>query len=160
MKTDPQQQHHWLKKFVGKWTAEGEAPGEPGKPPVKWKAVETGRLVGDLWVILEGQGEMPGGGGASTTVLTLGYDPKQGHFVGTWLGSMMAYLWAYQGSLDAAGKTLTLDTEGPSFTGEGTAKYQESIEFVSDDHRVFRSRVMQPDGKWQEIMAAHYRRTT
>ena len=42
---------------------------------------------------------------------------------------MMTHLWVYDGALDAAGKVLTLDAEGPSFTGDGTtAKYQDVIE--------------------------------
>jgi hypothetical protein len=155
--TEPQKEHEWLQKLVGDWAAEGEAPMEPGQPPMKWKAVETGRSIGGLWVVCEGRGEMPGGG-TSTTVLTLGYDPEKGHYVGTWYGSMMAHLWVYRGSVDAAGRTLTLDTEGPKMSGPGTAKYRESIEFLDSDHRVFRSQMLKDDGGWQEIMTAHYRR--
>ena len=62
---------------------------------------------------------MPGGGPA-TTLMTLGYDPEKKRFVGTWIGSMMTHLWIYDGALDAAGKVLTLDAEGPSFAGDGT----------------------------------------
>jgi len=53
---------------------------------------------------------------------------------------------------------LTLDSEGPDFTGEKTAKYQDSIEFVDDDHRVMTSRVLGDDGDWHHFMTAHYRR--
>ena len=45
--------------------------------------------------------------------MTLGYDPVQKRFVGTFIGSMMTHMWIYNGTLDAAGKVLTLDTEGP-----------------------------------------------
>ena len=54
---------------------------------------------------------------------------------------------------------LTLDTEGPSFAGEGKmAKYKDMIEFKSDDHRVLTSHVLGDDGKWHQFMTAHYRR--
>jgi hypothetical protein len=70
----------------------------------------------------------------------------------------MTYLWQYDGELDAAGKVLTLNAEGPSMLGDGTtAKYQDVIEIVSDDHRRFRSRVLADDG-WHEFMTADYRR--
>lgn len=47
----------------------------------------------------------------------------------------MTYFWPYIGSLDATGKILTLDSEGPIFTGDGTmAKYQDIIELVTHDH--------------------------
>ena len=42
--------------------------------------------------------------------------------------------------------------------GDGsTAKYQDVIEIVSDDHRRFRSRALADDG-WHEFMTADYRR--
>jgi uncharacterized protein DUF1579 len=46
--------------------------------------------------------------------MTLGYDPEKKQYVGTWVGSMMSYLWVYDGSLDAEEKVLTLNAEGPS----------------------------------------------
>jgi hypothetical protein len=158
MKTEPQKEHQWLQKLVGEWTCESEAMMEPGKPPERFKGTESVRSLGDIWVLGEGRGEMPGGGMA-TTLLTLGYDPLKGRYVGTWVGSMMAYLWVYDGSLDAAEKVLTLNAEGPSFAADGKlAKYQDVITLESDDHRVLTSRVLGDDGKWTEFMAAHYRR--
>src|SRR5262249_30739426 len=114
MKTEPQQEHHWLEKLVGEWTFESEAIMGPGQPPVKSRGTETVRSIGGLWVQCEGQGEMPGGGPV-TSVITLGYDPVKSRFVGTFIASMMANLWVYEGRLDAAAKVLTLDVEGPSF---------------------------------------------
>ena len=92
-------------------------------------------------------------------ILTLGYDPSRKRFVGTWVGSMMTHLWVYDGALDAAGTVLTLDAEGPGFADKGkTAKYQDVVEFRSDDHRVLTSRVLGDDGTWHGFMTAHYRR--
>jgi hypothetical protein len=73
-------------------------------------------------------------------------------------------MWIYEGSLDAAQKVLTLNSEGPQFTPEGSlvegkfAKYRDVIEFKSDDHRVLTSHVLGDDGKWNQFMEAHYRR--
>jgi hypothetical protein len=39
-----------------------------------------------VWVLAEGEGGMAGGI-AATTLMTLGYDPAEGRFVGTWIGS-------------------------------------------------------------------------
>ena len=117
------------------------------------------RSLGGLWVLCEGRGEMPGGG-AATTIMTLGYDPVKKRFVGTFIASMMTHLWLYEGELDPAGNVLTLDTEGPSFTAEGKmAKYKDVIELKSDDHRVLTSSFLGDDGKWHEFMTANYRRT-
>jgi hypothetical protein len=91
--------------------------------------------------------------------MTLGYDPQKKRYVGTWIGSMMTHLWVYDGELDPSKRVLTLGSEGPSFTGDGTmSKYHDVIEFKSDDHRILRSRVQGADGTWQEFMTAHYRR--
>jgi len=158
MKTDPTREHEWLQQLVGEWTYEGEATMEPGKPPETFKGTESVRSVGGLWVLGEGRGEMPDGGMA-TTMLTLGYDPQKRRYVGTWIGSMMAYLWIYDGSMDAAAKVLTLDAEGPGFAPDGAlAKYQDVITLESEDHRVLRSRALRDDGTWNEFMTAHYRR--
>jgi hypothetical protein len=156
MKIEPQKEHQWLQKLVGEWTCESEAIMEPGKPPEKWKATESVRSLGGLWTLGEGTGETPGGG-AATTMMTLGYDPQKKRFVGTFIASMMTHLWIYDGALDEAGNVLTLDAEGPDMAGEGRmAKYQDIIEFKSSDHRVLRSRMLGDDGNWREFMIANY----
>ncbi|MBX6373514.1 MAG: DUF1579 domain-containing protein [Acetobacteraceae bacterium] len=160
MMAEPQAEHRWLQRLVGEWSFEAEcAAPEPGQPAQKSTGVETVRTLGGLWLVAEGRGEMPGGGGFATTLMTLGYDPRRGRFVGTWAGSMMTHLWIYEGTLDAAGKVLTLDTEGPDFTAEGKlAKYQDIITIESDDHRVLTSRWLGADGRWHGLTTAHYRR--
>jgi hypothetical protein len=158
MQAEPQAQHAWLQKLVGEWTYETEASIGPGKDPLKAQGTESVRRIGGLWIIAEGKGEMPGGGQA-TTMLTLGYDPAKGRFTGTWIGSMMNHLWVYDGELDAAGRVLTLNAEGPSMKGDGsTAKYQDIVEIRSDDHRVLTARLQGDDGKWTEFMTMHHRR--
>ena len=159
MKTDPHPQHQWLQRLVGDWTTEMDAPPEPGKPPAKLRGTETGRRLGDLWVLLEGRGDMPGGGTAQM-VMTLGFDPQRQRFVGTWVGSMMTHLWVYDGSLDAGGNVLTLETEGPDFANDvkKMVRYRDVIEFKSDDHRVLMGQTEGPDGQWIAHMTAHYYR--
>jgi Protein of unknown function (DUF1579) len=50
---------------------EAEATMEPGQPASKFEGSESVRSLGGLWILAEGQGDMPGCG-AATTVLTLG----------------------------------------------------------------------------------------
>ncbi len=158
MKAEPQKEHKWLQKLVGAWTYEGEAAMEAGKPVEKFKGVESVRSIGGLWVVAEGKGEMPGGGEA-TMIMTLGFDAQKKRFVGTWLGSMMTHLWVYDGELDAAEKVLTLHSEGPDMAVEGKMlNYRDVIEFKSDDQRTLSSYMPGPDGTWQKIMTANYRR--
>ena len=155
----PQQEHQWLQQLVGEWAIEGEAAMAPGQPPEKFTGTESVRSIGGLWTLGEGNGCMPDGSPA-ISLLTLGYDPDKGRFVGTFIASMMTYLWLYDGELDASSKVLTLSAEGPDFSNPGKkGKYQDIIEIKDTDHRVFSSQMLDADGKWQEFMRANYRRT-
>jgi Protein of unknown function (DUF1579) len=156
MKADVQKEHLWLSKFVGDWNMEAECLMGPDQPPVKTTGSHTVRMLGNLWMVGEGEGECPDGTMARS-IITLGYDPEKKRFVGTFVASMMTHLWPYEGALD--GNVLTLNSEGPSFSGDGsTVKYQDIIEAVNDDHWILRSRMPSEDGKWVQFMTAHYRR--
>lgn len=158
MKTEPQKEHQWLQRLIGAWRYEAECDMGTGQPPSKAVGVENVRSLGGLWILAEGQGDMPGCGPAHT-LLTLGYDPTKKRFVGTWVGSMMTYLWVYDGELDTGGRILTLNAEGPSMAGEGAmAKYRDVIELKGDDQRVLSSHLLGEDGQWRKFMTASYRR--
>jgi hypothetical protein len=153
----PQAQHEWLSKLVGEWTYEHECSMGPDSPPMKSTGLERVRSLGGLWTIGEGEGEMPGGE-VGHVVMTLGYDPAKERFVGTFIGSMMTYMWVYEGTLDPTGKILTLDTVGPNMTGQGMAKYQDIMEFKDDNYRTLSSQFQGEDGKYHGFMVGHYRR--
>ncbi|GAP99653.1 DUF1579 domain-containing protein [Leptolyngbya sp. NIES-2104] len=156
--SEPQREHQWLQKLVGEWSYETEVTMGADQPPEKSTGTETVRSLSGLWILAEGQGEMPGCG-LATTLMTIGYDPQQQKYVGTWVGSMMTYLWRYEGELDAGETTLTLYSDGPAMTGDGKlAKYKDAIEFKNDNHRVMISHVLGDDGQWQHFMTANYRR--
>jgi Protein of unknown function (DUF1579) len=113
MNTEPQKEHQWLQKWIGEWTYENEASTGADQPLEKATGTETVRSLGEFWVLAEGRGEMPGCGETVTTLMTLGYDPQKQRYVGTWIGSMMAYLWQYEdGKLDAVETTLPLNLKG------------------------------------------------
>jgi hypothetical protein len=157
-KVEPQKEHRWLQRIVGEWTYEGDCATGPDKPRVAFSGTESVRSIGDLWVVGEGRGEMPGGADEATTMVTLGFNTQTQRFVGSWVGSMMTHMWTYDGWLDEAGRVLTLESEGPKMTGEGTAKYRDVVELENDDHRILRSLAQGEDGSWVEFMTAHYRR--
>lgn len=149
-------EHRWLQRLVGEWTFEGECNMGKNQPPIKNTGEETVRSLGGLWTLGEGSGAVPDGGECQS-IMTLGYDPQLKRFVGTFIASVMTHLWIYNGTLDETGKILTLDTEGPSFAGDGTlTQYQDIIEFIDDDHRTLSSRILGPDGEWTFFMKAHY----
>ncbi len=156
MKAELTKEHGFLQKLVGRWEAVGESADVPVTDAV-WR--ESVRSLYGVWFVADGHGKMPDGSDAST-VLTLGYDPAKGRYVGTWIGSMMNHMWVYEGALDDSGRTLVLDTAGPDFENEGqTARYREHMTFEDDDNRTFSSHVLTPDGAWRPFMIMRYRRS-
>jgi hypothetical protein len=151
-------EHEWLGRMVGDWTWEMEAEGPPDQPPIRDSGTESVRSLQGAWILCEGGGTSPDGA-AEASIMTLGYDPDAARFRGTFISAMMAHLWIYEGSLDAAGQVLTLETEGPSYTGEsGMARYRDTIELRGDSERVQTSSYQGADGGWHQFMTTSYRR--
>lgn len=155
----PGKEHQWLQQLVGEWTFEAECQMGPDQPPMISTGTEVVRSLGGLWTVGEGANEMPGGGGISHSIMTLGFDPVSKRFVGSFIASVMTHLWPYNGTLDAAERVLTLDSEGPGFFGDGgNAKYQDMIEIIDENNRTLSSQCLGPDGQWIPFMKSHYRR--
>jgi hypothetical protein len=154
---EPEKPHQWLQQLAGEWDVEVSVTMMPGQPPQKFKGTESIRTVGEYWIVAQGKStfmDQP-----MESMLTLGYDPQKKKFVGTWIDSMQTYLWNYEGTLDEAGKTLTLLTEGPFPGAPGKlSKFKEVIELKSKDHKTFSSSLQTDDGKWVTFVTADYRR--
>ncbi len=155
----PQQEHHFLERLVGNWvvtSVTGCENSDPGNSEDRW--TETVRTLDGLWYVAEGRGKMPDGRPGSV-LMTLGYDPQAGHYVGTWVGSMMTKLWVYKGWIEPDGKTLTLEAEGPDFEDPSkTAIYRDAITFLDDNHRRFSGSVRKPDGTFHTFMTSEMQR--
>jgi len=160
MQSQPQKEHEWLHRIVGEWTGEFECDMGPDQPPSKSKTTEVVRSVGGLWVVGEGVGDCPMTGQTVQSIITLGYDPKRGKFVGTFVASMMDHLWLYEGALDDSGRKLVLDAQGPTFEAgkTGLANYQDVVELLDNDRRTLTSYLQGDDGQWRMIMKGEYRR--
>lgn len=156
----PAKEHVWLQQLAGEWEMTGEATMDPTQPAMKCTGSEKARMLGGFWLVSEGRGEMPGMPGPMNSVLTLGYDPQKGKYIGSWIDSTSSYFWKSEGSVDASGKVLTLESEGPCPMKPGTAKFRDVVEIKSNDHHVLTSSMQGDDGKWQKMMTAHYRRKT
>lgn len=153
----PSEEHQWLEKFVGEWKTECECSMGPGQKPVKSVGTISSRMVGAFWVINEMNSkmmEMPMRG-----VQTIGYDPEQKKYVGTWVDSMTNFMWHYRGTVDESGRKLTLSAEGPNFMAEGkTAQFRDAYEFKSPDHIIVTSSMQGEDGEWITFMSGDAKR--
>src|SRR5688572_18455384 len=132
----PMKEHEWLHQLAGQWEADLEVTGEPGKPPLKLKSTENTRRIGGFWILSESEVTPPGMPFARA--LTLGYDPQKKKYVGTWVDSTNAtHIGKYEGSMDVAGRTLTLEAEMPSpFDPSRSVHVREVIELKSPDQKV------------------------
>jgi hypothetical protein len=149
------EQHAWLQQLVGEWRVTSEASMGPGAEPMKMESTEMVHSIGELWIV--GEGQMPMDGGPLATLMTLGYDPHQKTFVGTWVDSMQTHMWIYRGELDPTKRVLTLSADGPSFNDPTkTAKYRDAFEIVGADHKVLTSSMQNDDGTWTTFLRADY----
>jgi len=153
----PLDQHRWLEQLVGEWDVTAEMSMGPGMEPMRMESTESVRSIGGLWIV--GEGNATFAGTTFTSLLTVGYDPNKGTFVGTWIDTMQPHMWSYVGELDEAGKVLTLEAEGPRFDDPSrTTKYRDAFEVKAVDHKVLTSSMLGEDGTWTTFMRADYRR--
>lgn len=155
----PRDEHRFLERLLGEWVATSSShmkDYDPEDPAKRW--TETVRSMGGLWVVSEGSGLMPNGERGSM-LMTVGFDPSLGHYVGTWVGSMMDNLWVYKGWVEPDGDTLVLESEGPSFEDpKTTAVYRDTIRFTGDDRKTFSGSVRQTDGSFETFMSDEFKR--
>lgn len=150
-------EHRWLQQLEGSWKFLGECKMPDGT--ITQEGTQTIRPFGDLWMLFEAETKMEPE--PFRSIITLGFDPARGKFVGSFIATMMSSFWTYEGTLDAAKKVLPLNSVGPRMDGKpGSAQYQDEIEIVSKDEYIFRARLQQDDGKWIEFMTSRYSRTS
>ncbi|MCU0712994.1 MAG: DUF1579 domain-containing protein [Pirellula sp.] len=155
---EPTPEHLYLLQLVGEWEIESECEMGPGQPPSKSTGTQSTRAIGSFWTL----GEMETAGPDDKpmiSLMTLGYDPSRGKIVGSFVASCMTHHWLYEGSLDADRRILTLEAEGPSFTGDGSmAKYHDIIEVIDQDTYLFSSQYQDSDGSWIIFMRGKHSR--
>lgn len=153
----PQKEHEWLAQFVGDWDSESEGTAGPGQPPMKCKGTMTSKKLGAFWIVNDLKGDMMGT--EMQGLQTIGYDPDKKKYVGTWVDNMMGHLWKYEGTVDASGKKLVLEADGPNMLVPGKmAKYRDSYEFKTKDHIVATSEMQDDKGNWVQFMKGDVKR--
>ncbi|MBB3205189.1 hypothetical protein FHS27_000956 [Rhodopirellula rubra] len=151
-----QAEHQWLEQMIGDWSFDHQCMG-PDNESSQSSGKMTCRTMGGLWLICESSG------GTSdedkwSSIMTLGFDPTKNRYVGTFVGSMMANIWHYRGTVDESGKRLPLDSKGPKFGGAGTCLYRDTIEIVDANEWLMISEMQDDDGAWVKFMHGKHTR--
>lgn len=149
----PTANHKWLKHFIGEWDTKTKMFMAPGQPPQLSEASQVVRPLGEFWVLSEYDGSFmnkPFQG-----IQTIGYDVNKGKYVATWTDNMTGYLWNYEGILDQAKNTLTMEAEGycPMKPGKLT-RFRDIIEMKTPDHMTYTSLMLDDNGQWVTMMTA------
>lgn len=148
----PTAEHKWLHKFLGTWDSQATAKMGPEQQEMKCTAAIVSKTLGEFWIVNEMKGESFGS--PMNAIQTIGYDPNLKKYVGTWVDSENSFMWKYEGTVDASGKILTLEAEGPNFIGDPKTmtKFHDIYEFRSDDEIIVTSKILGGDGKWVTFM--------
>lgn len=155
----PEQEHQWLKKFVGQWVTTSKGSMGPDQPPMVCSGTIESKMIGEFWVVNEMKSDVQGI--PMQGLQTIGYDPAKKKYVGTWLDSMMNHLWLYEGTVDPSGNKLTLEAEGPNLMADGKlTKFRDAYEFKSPDLIIVTSSMLGDDGKWITFMSGESKRKT
>lgn len=121
-----------FKSDVGSWDVEIKVWAGPGEPTVT-RGVETSRMLGGFWLLVDFQGEMMGldfkGHGLYS------YDDKKKHYVGTWVDSLSPQKMEMIGKHDKANKTLTFEGMAPGPDGK-PAKHVLTTKYADDGTRM------------------------
>lgn len=153
----PAKEHEWLQSLAGQWEADLEVVAAPGQPPMKLKATETTRRIGQLWILTEAETKQAAMHFARG--LILGYDTAKKKYVGTWVDSNSTHIGRYEGTMDAAGKTLTLEGEIPHpYDNVRMVKVREVIELKSPDQKVVTTSLQGDDGNWFTLVTVNAQR--
>jgi len=157
----PGPMHEWLKKWEGKWDLVVKSFPSPGAPPAEMKLTsEATMAMGGRFLIERVWGEVDMGMGpqAFEGVSTLGYDNYQKKFVSTWYDNVSTGMMIETGTVDAAGKVLTMEGENWNMSLGAMSKTKSICAVVDDKTRTMEMWSPGPDGKMMKNMEITYTR--
>lgn len=156
--TQPTEHHKEMARDAGVWDADVTMWMEPDAEPMKSKAVETNKMVGDMWLLSEFEGEF--GGQKFSGRGAFGYDPIKKKYIGGWIDSMSPFMQKMSGEYDVDTHTLTMMGEtvdvrtGKPITTKMVTRYKSHDEKVFEMHMP----VEGEDGEYYKSMEIKYTR--
>jgi hypothetical protein len=150
----PLPEHEMLKMDEGVWNAKISMWGAVGTEPTIGMAKETSTMIGELWSI----GLMEGNIGGNDFVghATLGYDPMQKKYVGTWIDSVTPVIAHMSGTYESETKTLTLFYI--TYAEDGQAQERKNIMVYKDENTRDFTMFLKSGDEWTRAMGILYER--
>ena len=150
----PMKEHEMLKMDDGTWQANIKMWSTPDAEPSISSAKETNTMIGELWSIGKLEGNIAGTDFIGYA--TLGYDPSQKKYVGTWVDSVTPEITQMSGTYDADSKTLTLFYL--TYASDGKAQERKNVMvYKNDNTRDFEMFIKRGD-QWTKSMEILYQR--
>jgi hypothetical protein len=150
-------EHKFLHKDVGTWDATMRIFPAEGAEPIESKGTETSELFqGGMWLVSQFKGEifgMPFSG-----MGTMGYDPVDKKYVGTWVDSISPHLTLLKGEYDPASKTLTSIAEGRDFQTGQVTQSKHITRYIDENTRTFEIHAKEGGEKERKVLEIHYKR--
>lgn len=142
----PGEPHKRLADMAGSFDAAVRMWMHPGAAPTQSKGKSDNKLIWDgRFLQQDYQGDMMGK--AFTGMGLTGYDNARKKYVGTWVDSMNTGISAMEGTLDAAGKVLTMTTEMVDPMTGKKVKQRSVTRLESPDRHVFEMYERDKSGK-------------
>jgi hypothetical protein len=151
------EEHELLKKDAGTWDAAMKLWPRPDAEPLESRATESNKLFGEgLWLVTHFDGEI--GGMKFSGLGTLGYDPVEKKYVGTWIDSISPHLTTSKGDYDEETKTLTMTAQGRDLESGEVITAKHILKYADDDTRTFEIHMPGDDGEHWKMLEVNYTR--
>jgi len=157
MASTPGEQHKKLAALAGTWDVKVRMWMKPGDPPAESSGTATrSAILGGRYLEEKFDGTFMGQPfqGMGMT----GYDNVTKKYVGSWADTAATGILQTTGSMDKAGKMLTMTGTMVDPVTKKSSVFREKITMTDDDHQTFEMWDAGADGKNHKIMEIDYTR--
>lgn len=142
----PDENHEFLKKFVGTWEVESKMWVKPGAEPSVSNLTSEGKMIlGGRYLYFVFEGTMMGQ--PFKGIQIVGYDKFEKKYRTFWIDNSSTPFFLTSGNLDESGKILTETGAWPDFMTGGTSKVKAVTKILNDDKIVYEMYMIGPDGQ-------------
>ena len=152
---DPSEEHEFLKKLSGTWTATIKMWMKPDDPPQESTGTASNEMImGGRFLHCRFDGKTPWGDFQGMSID--GFNRIDRKYQGIWLDSMGTIMMAFEGEAEGNVRTMMCNYTNP-MTGKPT-KMKGVTTIVSDTEHRYVSWAEGPDGKMFQNMEIIYKR--